>query len=537
MDMRKVRALGNMLLKLETRSQSGSNKKIIFIYIAYLIPGLFIPWVLLKQTTDTSGFEFVFISFLLYSITTCFTIINELDNIIISKSEAEIFSAMPLSDRVIINAKMYMMLRYFMFLSIPLLLPGTAFYFVIMQSSARAFLYLISGFMLILFLSNIITLCYIAAVKILNPGRLSSVSLIFQVTIIFILILAYQLISYGITGRPGATIFSYLSLAESKGYLNFFPQAWYALLPSKNNYAIDIVLILKILLPIFICYMSYLSLKWYLEFSYPVIREKFLYARTFAENQTQHFFIWQLISDFIQHKYLRNNLERSSYSLLASLFKRDKIVKLSIIPMIIIPAGLAVFALITNQLPVPFGESMILSKPVFHISILLSILVVLNTAIQGTRITNYPGAAWVYDSYPIESRAAFKNGIRKFFVVRLILPVLFLLLIIIILKIPVHFAGLHILFLFAAADLYNSLYHAFTKVLPFTKENTLINSIQRFTSLLFPLLYGAGCSILMLIVYRNIEIAAITILILLTVTFWFNYFAFARKSRQVHNLQ
>ncbi|HEY3251319.1 MAG TPA: hypothetical protein VGK25_09400 [Ignavibacteria bacterium] len=528
MDMRKVRALGKMLLKLETRSRTGSNRKLMLIYIAYLVPGLFIPWILIKQNSDPTGFEFAFLSFVLYSITICFTVINELDNIIISKSEAEVFTSLPVDDRVIISAKMYMMLRYFVFLCIPLLLPGTIFYFFLIHSVTRAFLYLISGFMLILFLSNVISLIYAAAIKILTARRISSVSLIFQVILIFALIISYQLVSYGITGRPGRTIDNYFAFVQAKGILDFFPQAWYALLPSKNNYALDIALILKIFLPILICQLSYISLKWYLEFAYPDIREKYLYARTISETgKPQRFFIWQLISNFIQGKYLINNLERSSYGLLASLYKRDKTVKMSIVAMTVIPAGLAIFALVINQLPMPFGEMAL--KPVFHISILLSILVALNTAIHSTRITGYPGAAWIYDAYPIESQKSFKNGIRKFFIVRLIIPIFLVLFAIMIFKIPAQFAALHILFLFAAANLYNSLYNAFMKVLPFTKENTLLSSMQRLTSLFFPLLYGAVITIIMLFVYKSIEMAIITTLIILTVTFWFNYFVFHQK--------
>jgi len=130
-DVRKVRAMGNLLIKLETRSRSGSSRKLVLIYISYLLPGLFIPWLLIKQNSDPTGFEYAFLSYLLYSVTIIFTLINDLDNLVISKSEVEIFTVLPADDRLIVRAKMYMMMRYFTFLSIPLLIPGSLFYYFI----------------------------------------------------------------------------------------------------------------------------------------------------------------------------------------------------------------------------------------------------------------------------------------------------------------------------------------------------------------------------------------------------------------------
>src|SRR5205085_3604200 len=123
----------------------------------------------------------------------------------------------------------------------------------------------------------------------------------------------------------------------------------------------------------------------------------------------------------IKKIYLRNHLEKSSFGLMQSMFRQDKTVKISIIPMIVIPAGLAVFALITNQLPPPFDRNYFEIRPVFHISILLSVLVVLNTGILGVKVTNYPSASWIYSAYPMESKKRFKNGIRKFFTLYLLI--------------------------------------------------------------------------------------------------------------------
>jgi hypothetical protein len=525
--------LGKLLLKLETRSKTGSGRKLVILYITYLIPGVFIPWLLLQQNQDVSGFEFSFITYLLYSITICFTIINDLDSIIISKSEAELFNILPLTDKMIVDGKMYMMFRYYLFLSIPLLLPGSIYYYSLLKSFPRVLLYLLSGFMMILFISNIITLVYTAALKILNSSRLGSLSLTFQVLLILFLLITYQLLSYGLTHRDSASISNYISFLSLHGLLNIFPQAWYALLPAKYDFDPGIAVILKILLPFFTCHMSYLSVKWYLEANYKPIREKYIYARIIEQpvGRNNRFFLFRIVSDFIGQTYLRNNLERSSYILLSLMYRRDKTVKLSILPMIIIPAALTLFALFTNQLPLPFEPVQFLSKPVFHISILVCVLVVLNTALWGIKITNYPGASWIYEALPVESKKSFRNGIRKFFIIRLLIPVFVFIFIIMMLKIPIHYLFIHIIFLFASANLFNTIYNSLSKGHPFTKENTLSNSLQRLTAIIIPMIFGSILAALMLFVYSNIKTAMIAACIMLLLTYWLNYFLFSRHTK------
>lgn len=532
-DVKKIKQLGKLLLRLETSSRNGSNRKLLLLNISYLLPGIFLPWLLIKQNTDPTGFEFAFITFLFYSMILSFTIVTELDNIIISKTEADLLSSMPVDDKLIVRAKMFMILRYAVFLMLPLLLPGGIYFFSIVKSFPRAVLYIVSGFMVCFLFINIIILLYSIALKVFKSARISTYTLAFQLILILSMILGYQFISLGVTSKTGNITGSYINSLQAKGLIDYFPQSWYALLPARNNYLPDLALMLKLLLPVFICYMSYYSLKMYLDENYSNIREKFLSSKAsgYDKSAKKRFIIFSMVSDFIQNVYLRNHLERSSFGLIRSLYKADKTVKLAIIPMIIIPVGLAVFALITNQLPSPFDKNYYESKPVMHISILLCILVVLNTAIIGVRVTNFPGVSWVYKSYPAEPLKNFKNGFRKFFVVYLLIPVCTITGIIYLFKIPAHQAPLHILFIFAAANLYNSIYSYFSKSLPFTKENTLINSLQRMSSILFPFLFGIIIILIQLIAYKTMLTALIAALSMITVTFWINYFGFVRKRK------
>ncbi|MEO8512089.1 MAG: hypothetical protein ABI543_00885 [Ignavibacteria bacterium] len=527
----KTKILGDMLLKLETRSKTGSGRKMLYLNISYFIPGVFLPWLLLKQNADPTGFQFSFLLFLFYTLILSFTVITELDNIIISKTEAEILSALPIESRVLINAKMYMITRYLMLLSLPLLVPGSVYYYFMMKSLPRAFLFFISAFMICFFVINLLILLYSAALRIFKAKSIGSYTMFFQMAMILVLIMAYQFVSFGITGRPGSSVNGYITSLQSKGLINFFPQAWFAFLTTRNQYLLEFGLIAKLILPLFITILSYYSLKMYLDANYEFIRDKFVNSKIISrgEKGKKRFFIFTMISDLIQNVYLRNNTERSSFGLIRSLFYKDKTVRLAILPMIIIPIGLAVFALVTNQLPAPFDRSYFEIKPVFHISLMLCVLVVLNTAIIGTKVTNFPGVAWIYDSYPITSRRNFKNGFRKFFVVYLLIPVSIGLGIIFMIKIPMHQALLHIVFIFTSANLYNSIYNLFSRGLPFTKENTLINSFQRMTSIIYPFLFGIVIVMVQLFVYRSMLTTLIALLAIISVTFWINYFGFVRK--------
>jgi hypothetical protein len=527
----KVRMLGRLLLKLETRSKTGSNRKLLLLNLTTTIPGIAIPWLLIKQTTDPTGFEFSFITFLFYSLILMFTVVSELDNLVISKTEAEIFSAMPINDNLMVNAKMFMIWRYVTFLSLPMLLPGSIFYYSILRSYPRALVYILSGFMLFFFITNVLILLYSAALRIFRSGRLSTYTLAFQMIMILVMIMVSQLISYGITGRTGSGITAYINAFKTTGIIDLFPQAWYAFLTTRNNYILEWSLILKLLLPVVICTTSYISLKMYLSENYSAIREKFLDSRIIenSSKSSNRFFLFSLFGNWVQNIYLRNNSERSSFGLLRTLFFKDKTVRLAVLPMIIIPVGLAVFALVTGQLPPPFDKNYFALKPVFHISILLCILVALNTAIHGVRITNYPGVSWIYGAFPIPSRRNFKNGFRKFFVIYLLIPVCVICGIIFLFKIPADQAILHTIFIFTASNLYNSICNLLYRALPFTKENTLINSLQRLSSIMYPLLFGAIIVVLQLFVYKSMLTTTIAAIALITITFWLNYFGFVRR--------
>jgi hypothetical protein len=530
-DVRKIRTLGNLLLKLETRSKNGSNRKLLLLNISYLLPGIFLPMLLFKQNTDHTGFEFSFITFLFYSLILSFTIISELDNIIISKSETELLSSLPIDDNLLVRAKMFMLTRYILFLSLPLLIPGSVFYYFLIKSVPRAIMYIAAGAMLFYFIVYLVILFYSMALRVFRSKNLSTYTLIFQLLMVVLMIAGYQLVSFGVSGKPGSTTSSYIHFLKAKGIIDFMPQAWFALLPAKHNFVPDFALIAKLTLPFLIVYLSYFSLKMYLYDNYAVIREKFqssLYFYDKSAESKKGFFLSRIISDYIQNIYLRNHLERSSFGLMSAMFKRDKSVRLAIIPMIVIPLGLALFALFTNQLPPPFSRNYFEIKPVFHISILLSVLVVLNTSILGVRITNNRGVSWVYNSYPVESLKNFKNGFRKFFVVYLLIPVCILTGAVMIFKIPADQVFIHTVFIFASANLYNSLFNLFSKNLPFTVENTLVNSLQRMSAIILPFIFGVIIIFLQLFVYKSILSTVIAILAIFTVTFWINYFGFVK---------
>ncbi len=150
---------------------------------------------------------------------------------------------------------------------------------------------------------------------------------------------------------------------------------------------------------------------------------------------------------------------------------------------------------------------------------------------MGIKITSTPAASWIYDAYPMESVRRFKNGVRKFFVLYLLIPVSLFLFILFTVKMPLWQAFIHIFFIFSAANLYNTICHSFSKTLPFTKENTIINSVQRIISMIIAILAGVPLIGLQIVVYRNELDAFLTSVILLTITSWVNYFVFIRQRK------
>ena len=533
-DFKKVKILGKLLFKLETRTRTGSIRKILILMFSYLIPGWFLPFLLFRQSTDPTGYEYVFLTYLFFTVILSFTFISELDNIIISKSESEIFSMLPLEESTIVNAKMYVIIRYLALLSLPLLLPGSFYYFFIVKSVPRVLLYYLSGLILSSFIVNLILLIYCAALMNFKLKRLSTYTYIFQVLLIFLLVVGYQFVSYSFTGRFSPASLSYFGVIQKNGILQYFPQAWYGLIPVSRNVTADYRLLIKATLPLILTYLSHLSLKMYLSENYGTIRERFMRSKIFyGDTQSTKDIIRgdSLWTRFIDTVYIKNPAEQSSYTWLKNFFKRDKAVKLNLLPMIMIPAGLAVFALVTNQLPPPFSNPLLGSYAAFHISIPISVLVVITTAMLGIKITSNPSASWVYEAYPIESKMRFKNGIRKFFVVYLLLPVCLLLFIIYWIAMPFYQAAVNTLFIFSVSNMFNSLSHSFSKTLPFSRENTLINSGQRIFSMVLAVVFGIPVIALQFFVYRSMLDAAVASIIVITVTYWLNYFIFVREKK------
>ena len=531
-DFRQVKILGKLLFKLETRTRTGSSRKIVILLLSYLIPGCFLPFLLFRQTTDPTGYEYVFLTYLFFTVILSFTFISELDNLVISKSESEIFSMLPLEEAVVVNAKMYVIIRYMALLAVPLLLPGSFFYFFIVKSFPRVLLYYLSGLILSSFIVNIILLVYCIALMNFKLKRLSTYTYIFQVLLVFFLIVGYQFVSYSLTGKLSPSSLSYFGVIQKNGILQYFPQSWYGLIPVSQNVTADYRLLIKATLPLILTYLSYLSLKMYLSENYGTIRERFMHSKIFygdtgsGEYKLQSDGLWTW---FIDRMYIKNPAEQSSYTWLKNFFKRDKAVKLNLLPMMMIPVGLALFALLTGQLPPPFNNPFFESNAAFHISVPISVLVVITTAMLGMKITSNPSAAWVYDAYPIESKKRFKNGIRKFFVIYLLIPVCLLLFVIYWIAMPFLQAFINTLFIFAVSNLFNTLSHSISKALPFTKENTLVNSGQRIFSMVLAVVFGIPVIALQFFVYRTELDAFAASAVLITITYWVNYFLFCRK--------
>lgn len=525
----KTRTLGKLFLKLETRGKDGSGKRLSLILFSYLLPGVLLPFFLFGRNADPTGYDFAFLTFLFFSLLIAFSIISEFDNILISRSEAEIFSSLPLDDELIVKSKMYVLIRYIFITSLPLLLPASVFFYFIIRSVPRALLYFVSGEMMFIFLVFILMLLYGIAVNIFKSSRLSTFTTVFQVLMIFLLILTYQFASFSFTGKQSFSPNTIAGLFNADELRNYLPSGWFGFIPARHKFVPDMNFIVKMLLPFLITLFSYYSLRTYLMERYPAIREKYLLSRIiYPDKNNDKSARTGFITVFFRRVYLANYSESSSYNLMKSLYRRDKSVRLSILPMIVIPAALGIFAFITNQLSSPFSNDYFSTKPVFHVSILISVLVILNMGILGTRVTNFSGVSWIYDAYPISSKRRFINGIRKFFVVNMIYPVCTMLFILFLFKMSFWFALLHTLFIFGCVNLYNTCFHLVKKDLPFTKDNTILNSVQRLTSIFFPFAWGVIFVFLQVYVYRSMLLAVISVISILTVNYWTNYFGFHR---------
>jgi heme/copper-type cytochrome/quinol oxidase subunit 3 len=68
--------------------------------------------------------------------------------------------------------------------------------------------------------------------------------------------------------------------------------------------------------------------------------------------------------------------------------------------------------------------------------------------------------------------------------------------------------------------------------LPFTAENTLINSAQRLLAIFSSILFGIPFIALQLFAYRSIAEALAVSAGILALTFWINFFVFVKAGKK-----
>jgi len=297
---------------------------------------------------------------------------------------------------------MYVILRYLFVLSLPLMVPGSIFYYFIAKSLPRAFLYYASGYVMCLFVTNVLLLIYSFVLRNFKAKRLSTLYLyssgivnIFSGYRIPVCILHFcrqakwwcHFILWGDSEKRAHTI---------------FPQAWFGFIPVRQNFYFDFRLLVKAILPVFISYFAYLSLKIYLAENYGKIRERVHHSRIFFTESraiSGGFSLANAWNCFIEKFYIRNKIEQSSFTLLKIFFKREKAVKLNILPMIMIPGGIGQYSHYWPNSCCPRFGKWISEKTCFsyfHNAFTLSCNNYINA---GNKNYGKPAASWVYDSF------------------------------------------------------------------------------------------------------------------------------------------
>lgn len=518
-DSAKINYLGKILLRLETRSSDGSLRKLFLVNLSFLFPAILTSGLMYMQ--KVSAFEFSFINFLLFSLLMIFSIINELDNILLSENECEIYSTVPLSCKILSGAKMYMLTRLVLLMAIPLYIPSGVFYFLLSNSIGLSFVYVINGYVAGYFIINIVVLLYAVAVRNFKISRSSNFRLLLQLIMILLLILGYQFISYGISARGSVSLL--IDWLNENRLTDFLPSFWFAFSLSTEKYVQNFAYFMKITLPYLIFFFSYLSLRNYLMQNYPVIADNL--KSGYIKRKTDYISesgISRLIYEYLVKIYLVKSKERASYRFMRSMLMRDKTLRSSVYLVMILPAGLAFFGLMTNQLPELFNQNYLQLKPVFHISILFSVMVVLNTALLGIRSSDTPEASWIYLAYPMYKITEFVSGIRKFFVLHFLLPIALSVLVITLFSLTAVQALVNVFFIFSSAMLYNALFFRFSRLLPFTEKNTTINSFKRIASIINPFIFSILIVMVQSFVYKDQYLALITAIIILFISILIN---------------
>lgn len=475
-DTIQFKSLFRLFLRLDfNRGWSGKGKnQFVRMLVVYGILGGTLSGSLLNQT---SPLAYTFIAFSYLMLMAASAVLLELGQELILPEEYESLGYFPIQSPTYFVAKLAHLLFYTGLISLALsvlpaglglLLPGADWRFSIT--------FILGALMAGVFSAALMGLIMASLIRVLQAERLKSLIAIFQVCLTVGLVFLFQLIP------RSADAGTFLINPSFSSWMINIPSAWFAglvLQLSGQVIALPLVHLLFVLIIVGFILMAglYRLGRYYLQW---ITNSADLSGSSKAKSKDNSAKPVRTGLRFLQsHPEIQ-----AGYMLTVHMLKRDRVVKLSVFPILGIALAFLIRAVLAPQFIDPFitpsGFKADVSSNLFFFFLFATIPLVLNLL---TYSRDWE-AAWLYQTAPINQPYRLIQGMRLAVIQIMMIPFFMLIGIVFSFKISWSHAFLHVLFLSIAGLACFSLIGVGMRHLPFSRERQQFNRMKRILMVL-----------------------------------------------------
>ncbi|MBI5403955.1 MAG: hypothetical protein HY959_11190 [Ignavibacteriae bacterium] len=504
-----VKILFKTFFKLEFRdNENSAKKKFIGVVISYLFANAVLSLNSFLSFEKT-GYELLAFSTGVFLLV--FVVLSDFSNIFFTKRHIDAVNPLPVSVSELVTAKYAAAFAYLAVFAAVIIIPQTAFYFFYEKNIYGTLMFAAVNVSSLFLLTGIFLFLYTICVRLFSE---KAGFLLYFLQFIFFFYVIY--ISSHISKK--ATVRSDIMASE---YIKYFPQYYF-------TFAVDNALwFLMLLLLTVLVYASYY---YYLKKNYNLLSAVIYDLKDKKKKEKEKKNIYTGYNNFICSKFISNNEEKASYMLTVNQLRSSKSLKMKFIPLAFIPLIVTMIAVITGALLFePGGEG---SVQILTPSFFFTLLMCIKLLVSATKIEdeNSQGAAWAFSVLPVSSLKRVINANIKFVYANFIFPVVLLLSLILIFKIPTLALLCNMVFVLTSSYFIISVFFLFDKIAPYSLENSRYNSVSKLGEILLIMLVGIVIFVSQIFIFENVIFVGISVLAFLIVSAFLKKRQFTLKS-------
>ncbi|MBN1782866.1 hypothetical protein JW948_17155 [bacterium] len=461
--------------------------------IFYLVMGFSLGFSLLTRVSPSLYALFTYAYLMMM---TAMGIILECSQVLWTPDDPDILYHRPVSSSTLFLARTAHLMIFIAMFSLVLSVGPISMTFLLSGSGTRFPLVYTAGAVLCnLFTAASMILVYTSLLQLFRFEKLRSLITGIQLIFTMVLIFLYQFIAR--TGWESTTA----GFQLSSSWLRWLPPAWFACLvetASGAGQAKPVLWISGILLACLLLFWT----------GFRKLSRRYLHDLSFSSESPVRARSPVPASQRIRPvlrfwPFIRHAETRAGFYLVLNLLRRDRSVKASMLPMLVMPLVILIWGVIEHDITDPFlmpllggGTNSMQMLPFF----IAFIFLITSTACAYSQDWE---AAWIFHSAPVTSWVRLWAGIRLGLFAGLIIPFYVLLGILFVTQFSAVHALQHTLYLFMLGLVFLSILGFRSKGTPFSKKRERGERMGALAFLVFLIPFQIGAVLLHLVAYQN----------------------------------